>query len=694
MDNKKWFKEAIVYQIYPFSYCDLNGDGVGDIKGIISKLDYIKDLGVNAIWFSPLYDSPNYDYGYDVRDYLKISPTFGTMDDFKTLIEEIHKRGMKIIMDTVFNHTSSEHEWFKSAIKDKKSKYRKYYIFKEGIKKGDKLLPPNNWTSIFTGSAWERVEGEDVFYLHLFDKHQPDLNWECDEVREEIKHIFKFYCDLGVDGFRMDVFNLFSKVEGLPNDDAKFSKGRKYYIDGPKIHEYLHELYKDVFSKYDLLVVGESFNPHLEDKIKYVSEDSGEINMIFDFSHLNADSRFGVNYLHKKFNLVEFKKNLMDSEELYFKNGWGTLVLENHDQPRSISRFGFDLVNYHYEAATMMATSMFLGFGVPFIYQGEEIGMTNTKFKSIDEYRDPVTQFVYNSFIKKLPISLKAKIRMLNHGARDNARVPMQWDDSLYAGFSDFEPWMRLSDDLNINVKNDLRSDKSIYHYYQKLLSIKKNNKTAIYGDIKDLCPECKKVFAYKRSYNGNMFLVVSNFTNRQIEYFLPEDLKGYTYCTLLSNYVDVSVNSGKVILNPYQSIVIEPLKEYSYGAVVYRKNDNGKIEYLLEKMGLGHVSLPKGHIEANETIEECVKREIMEELSLDINLDMNFSHTITYSPKESAIKDVTFYIATIKGGEIKVDNAEVVDTMWLNYSDAIDAITFESDKEVLKDANNYLNKE
>lgn len=692
--DKKWFKEAIVYQIYPFSYSDYNGDGVGDIRGILSKLDYIKDLGVNAIWFSPLYDSPNYDYGYDVRDYLKISPTFGTMNDFKTLIDEIHKRDMKIIMDTVFNHTSSEHYWFKEAIKDEKSKYRKYYIFKEGIRKGNKLLPPNNWTSIFTGSAWERVEGEDNFYLHLFDKHQPDLNWENPEVRNEVKSIFKYYCDLGVDGFRMDVFNLFSKVEGLPNDDAKFSKGRKYYIDGPKIHEYLHELYTEVFSKYNLLVVGESFNPNEIDKMKYVDKNRGEINMIFDFSHLNADSRFGVNYLHKKFNLVEFKNNLVNSQMINYENGWATLVLENHDQPRSISRFGFDLENYHYEAATMMAASTFLGFGVPFIYQGEEIGMTNTNFKSIDEYRDPVTHFLYNSFVKKLPLSYKGKLKMLNHGARDNARVPMQWDNSLYAGFSDFEPWMRLSDDLKYNVENDLKSDKSIYHFYQKMLGIKKNNKTAIYGDILDLCPTDKKVFAYKRSYNGNMLLVISNFTDKKLVYSMPEDLSKYTYCTLLSNYVDVSVNNGQVSLNPYQTVILEPLKEYSYGSVIYRKNDNGEIEYLLEKMGYGHTSIPKGHIEANETMEECVKREVKEELSLEINLDMNFSHTITYSPEEGKLKDVTFFVSTITGGEIKVDNKEVVDTLWLKYSDAIDAITYDSDKEVLKDANDYLTKE
>lgn len=692
--DKKWFKEAIVYQIYPFSYSDYNGDGMGDIKGILSKLDYIKDLGVNAIWFSPLYDSPNYDYGYDVRDYLKISPTFGTMNDFKTLIDEIHKRGMKIIMDTVFNHTSSEHYWFKEAIKDEKSEYRKYYIFRKGIRKGNKLLPPNNWTSIFTGSAWKRVEGEDNFYLHLFDKHQPDLNWENPEVRNEIKEIFKYYCDLGVDGFRMDVFNLFSKVEGLPDDDAKFSKGRKYYIDGPKIHEYLHELYTDVFSKYDLLVVGESFNPSEENKMKYVDKNSGEINMIFDFSHLNADSRFGVNYLHKKFNLVEFKNNLVNSQMINYENGWATLVLENHDQPRSISRFGFDLDNYHYEAATMMAASTFLGFGVPFIYQGEEIGMTNTNFKSIDEYRDPVTHFVYNSFIKKLPLSYKGKLRMLNHGARDNARVPMQWDNSLYAGFSDFEPWMRLSDDLKYNVENDLKSDKSIYHFYQKLLSIKRNNKTAIYGDILDLCPLDKKVFAYKRSYKGNMLLVISNFTDKKIVYNLKEDLASYTYCTLLSNYLDVSISNGSISLNPYQTIIIEPLKEYSYGSVIYRKNGSGEIEYLLEKMGLGHTSIPKGHIEANETIEECVKREIREELSLEINLDMNFSHLITYSPSKGILKDVTFYVSTITGGDIKVDNKEVVDTVWLKYEDAINALTYESDKEVLEDANNYLTRE
>lgn len=692
--EKKWYKEGIVYQIYPFSYMDYNQDGIGDIKGIISKLNYIKDLGVNAIWFSPLYDSPNYDYGYDVRDYKKISPTFGTNDDFKTLIEEIHKRGMKIIMDTVFNHTSSEHMWFKEAIKDENSPYRDYYIFKKGIRKGKKLLPPNNWSSVFTGSAWEKVDGEDNFYLHIFDKHQPDLNWDNPKVREEVANIFKYYCDLGVDGFRMDVFNIFSKVEGLPNDNFPFVKGRKYYVDGPRMHEYLHELYEKVFSKYDLLVVGESFTPSEDDKKKYVDSERGEINMIFDFSHLLSDSRFGITYLHKKFNLVEFKKNLVSSQQANYSKGWATLVIENHDQPRSISRFGLDVKHYHYEVSTMMATSMFLGFGVPFIYQGEEIGMTNTKFKSLDEFSDPVTHRIYNTVVRKLPISSKAKMRILNVGARDNARVPMQWDNSIYAGFSKRKPWMRLSDDLEYNVLSDVTSDKSVYRYYQDLLKIKKDNKTAIYGDIIDLCPKSKKVFAYKRSYEGNFFIVINNFKNKQIKYKLPDGLKSFTYSTMLNNYESLSINNGIVSLMPYQAVVIEPVKEYSYGAVIYRINDNGEKEFLLEKMTLGHTSLPKGHIEENETIEECVKREVMEELSLEVDLDMNFKHTITYSPSLGVQKDVTFFAAIIISGEVKVDGKEVNDAIWLKYDEAINALTYKSDKDVLCSANEYLSKE
>ena len=694
----RWYKNAVVYQIYPFSFMDSNKDGYGDIEGIIEKLDYLKELGVTAIWFSPLYDSPNYDYGYDVRDYYKVSPLFGTNDDLKRLIDEIHKRGMRIIMDMVVNHTSTEHEWFKEAIKDKTSKYRNYYIIKEGIKKGSKLLPPNNWNSTFTGSGWERIEGTDDFYLHLFDRHQADLNWECDELRDEIAKIFDYYCKMGVDGFRLDVFNIFSKNQDFPNDKHDLlSKGRKYYIDGPRMHEFMHELYEKVFSKYDLLVVGESFQPDEENKKLYVREDRGEIDMIFDFKYTESNSSFGLAFLRHKFNFRVFKDAIINQQKHNHGAGWNTLVLNNHDQPRSVDRYGFDTKHYRYEAASMLASSVFMGMGTIFIYEGEEIGMMNTKFKSLDEFSDPVTGFVYNHFVRKFPISHKAKMRILNNGARDNARCPMQWDNSPNCGFTKGTPWMRMSDNPEINVENDLKSDKSIYRFYQRLFDLKKNYVCLQLGNTIDHSVVSKKIFAYTRNYYKQHALIISNYSNKPKKFILPKNLTKYEMTLMLNNYSEPSeIVNGVINLKPYETLAykfFDDEKEYSYGAVLYRRsNKNNELEYCLLKMGLGHLSLPKGHIEEGETPLECVKREIKEELGVDVLIDDNFKHTITYSPYEGVLKDVTFNVGTVKVGEvIRVDGDEVRDIMWLNYKEAQKHLTYDADKEVLKAAHKYI---
>ncbi len=562
MDKEKtrWYKEAIIYQIYPFSYMDSNNDGMGDIKGIISKLDYIKDLGVTAIWFSPLYDSPNHDYGYDVRDYYKISEAFGTMDDFKKLLEEAHKRNLKVIMDFVANHTSNEHKWFKDVIENPESQYKDYYIIRKGIERNGALLPPNNWTSTFTGSAWERLPGsEDEFYLHLFTKEQPDLNWDNPKVREEIKKIFKFYLDMGVDGFRLDVVNIFSKVEGLPSDNAFGVKGMKYYVDGPHIHEYLHEVNEDVISKYDSMTVGETMKVHDEDALLFVSEESGELDTIFNFSHLTSDSISGLAVLPKKFNLLQFKEGMTGPQEKLFGKGWNTLVLENHDQPRSNSRFSFDTANFRYEISTMLPLMMFMQWGTPFIFEGEEIGMTNANFDNIDQYNDPVSHYIYD-LMKKYFFPKKLIMKCMKKGARDNARTPMQWSSDDNAGFSKGTPWQAVNPNYKeINVEADLKSDNSIIDFYKKVIAIKKENKTAIYGDFKEYNHADRNTYSYSRTLDTNHLFVVANFKNTEEIYKIPSELLKEDLKAVLSNCQDTAIKDSAIVLAPYQATL------YSY---------------------------------------------------------------------------------------------------------------------------------
>lgn len=693
----RWYKDSIIYQIYPYSFMDSNGDGIGDINGIISKLDYIKELGATAIWLSPLYDSPDHDYGYDIRDYYQIAPHFGTMDDFKNLIEEAHKRDLKIIMDAVFNHTSNEHEWFKKALEDPTSEYRDYYIFKKGIKKGHRVLPPNNWTSSFTGSAWERVEGSDDFYLHLFTKEQPDLNWENPKVREEVANIFKFYLDMGVDGFRMDVFNVFSKDQSYSDTlNKKLSGGgSEYFVDGPRMHEFLHELNENVFSKYDSFVVGESFQSSLEEGLKYVSEENNEIDALFNFNHFKSDSKGGAAFLKKKFDILEFKDGLLTPQILDYSHGWHTLVVENHDVPRSVSRFGLNAKEYRKEAAKMLATILYMGFGIPFVYQGEEIGTSNHPFNSIDECMDPVSHFIYK-ILSKLPLSKKTKMKIISRGARDNARRPMQWDDSINGGFTTGTPWQKINDDYKeINVKNDLDDPDGVYHYYQKLLFIKRSNKAATYGKIIELNHEDLNTISYLRTNDQNNLLIVGNFKDQTVEYAMPEELKGLNLKPVLSNYDYPNVKGETITLKPYQAIIYEYTSyktEFSYGAVIYRVNEKGEREYLVEKMALGHNSLTKGHIEVGERPYDCAMREIKEELGVEVELNVNFSHKISYYPAPGIRKFVTFYIATIKDNQnIHVDNKEVKGFEWLTLHDALEFITHESDKETIIKADKYI---
>jgi len=554
----RWYKNAVVYQIYPFSFMDSNNDGWGDIEGIISKLDYIRDLGATAIWFSPLYKSPDYDYGYDISDYKAIDEKFGTMEDFDRLLEECHKRGLKVIMDMVINHTSTEHPWFREAVSSPDSPYRDYYIIRKGKIENGSLLPPSNWESTFTGSAWERIGDSDEFYLHLFCKEQADLNWENPEVRKEIVDILNFWLDKGVDGFRFDVFNMFSKVYPIRDDHSKdsFQKGAPYYVDGPRMHEFLKELNEKSFSFYDILTVGESFHPSAEDAREYVRESNGELDAIFSFGHLDSDNIGGKKFFPKPFDLRQFKKGLFDPQRAAYGEGWNTLVLENHDNPRSVNRFSIDVKRYRYEAATMLATVMYMGFGTPFIYMGQEVGLTNCDFQNIDEMKDPVSHFVYELMTGSgMPKWLA--FRFIKYGARDHSRVPIAWDDSVGGGFNKgHEPWQCLNPLYSeINVAKDLESQKSVYRFYQKLLRLRKKHEEAVWGETREYDHENRRVIAYSRTYRGKRLFVCANFSKHTTIYKLPDDVKKNKI--ILNNYDALGRNGQKVRLKPYQAVVL-----------------------------------------------------------------------------------------------------------------------------------------
>ena len=556
-----WYKEAVVYQIYPLSYMDSNNDGMGDIRGIISRLDYIRDLGATAIWFSPLYASPWKDYGYDISDYRAIHPAFGTMADFDRLVAECRKRGIRVIMDMVLNHTSDQHPWFRAALADRNSPYRDYYIFREGKRKGGLIFPPTNWTSSFTGSAWQRIKGTDDYYLHLFAPEQPDLNWENPKVRDEIVDILRFWLDKGVDGFRFDVFNLYSKVYPLQDDNTKFrfQKGTPYFVDGPRMHEFLKELNDRALSLYDTYTVGESYTPDAEHALRYIKEESGELDSIFDFEHLTSDNLFGLKFIPRPFSLRKFKRGLLDPQIRYHGIGWNALVLENHDCPRSVSRFGINTKKYRYEAATFLATVTFMGWGTPFIYQGEEIAMTNSKFRSMDELMDPVSHFVYDTFAKQYHVPRWLAFQFIRYGARDHARTPMQWNASVNAGFNTgAEPWQSINPNYtDINAASDLFAKHSVYRYYQRLLAARNASDVALRGKTVEYSPHSGRIIAYSRTYEGRRLFIVGNFSDKETTYKLPPDFTPWELRILIGNY-----NRDRLTrflrLRPYEALVLE----------------------------------------------------------------------------------------------------------------------------------------
>ena len=547
MKNTNWYKDAIIYQIYPRSFCDANNDGLGDIPGIISKLDYLKELGVNCVWLSPVYDSPQEDNGYDISNYKDIYKPFGTLEDFKVMLDEMHKRGIRLIMDLVANHTSSEHPWFKSAISSKDSPYRDYYIIRKGRKNGKK--PPNNWSGFFAEKAWEKVDDED-YYLHLFAKGQPDLNWENPKVREEVKDILRFWLDMGVDGFRCDVITLISKDQRYKSVMPTIAlAGKQYFINGPRLHEYLHELNKDVLSNYDCMTVGETVLSSLEDAKLLVAPEREELSMIFNFDHTDTDNYLGIKWLYRKFSLVRLKKVIDKWQQGLFNKGWNSLFIENHDQRRSVGRFGTDDKKYRYQSATMLGATYFFLQGTPFIYQGQEIGMTNGDFTSMDELRDVEIKNTY-ALANKIKI-LKPMIEKHKFDLnRDNARTPFQWNNEEYAGFSKVEPWLKVNSNKEfINVEQDLKNEQSIIKFYQRLISFRKGNDVIKQGEYTCLNKKDKNVFIYKRKLDDKEIIVISNFKAKPIKVKYINNLSNYKL--VLGNYPNESDT-----LQPYETRV------------------------------------------------------------------------------------------------------------------------------------------
>ena len=545
--KKTWWKESVVYQIYPRSFMDSNNDSIGDIKGITSKLDYLKNLGIDVIWLSPVFKSPNDDNGYDISDYEDIMDEFGTMSDFDELLSEAHNRGIKIIMDLVVNHSSDEHKWFVEARKSKDNPYRDYYIWRDG-KDGS---TPNNWDSIFSGSAWEYDEETNQYFLHLFSKKQPDLNWENENLRQAVYSMMKFWLDKGIDGFRMDVCNLFSKAEGLPDIGEEGPEG--IYMNGPKIHDYLHEMNKEVLSKYDIMTVGETPGVSPKHARDYVGEDRDELNMVFHFELMdlpNASDKF----YKKPYKLTDIKNIFMKWYDGLENIGWNSLFMNNHDQPRMVSRFGNDS-KYRIESAKMLATLIHTFKGTPYIYQGEEIGMTNICFDDIKKYRDIETINYYNEKIKNE--DEKSLIERIKITSRDNARTPMQWDDSLNGGFSKSTPWIDVNPNYKqINVKESVEDSNSIFNYYKELIKLRHNNDTIVYGDVKLIYPENESIFAYTRNLDDEKLMLVLNFYENEIDFKIPDNIDINKLETILSNYKDKIIKNETIKLRPYEAIV------------------------------------------------------------------------------------------------------------------------------------------
>lgn len=552
--EKKWWKESVVYQIYPKSFKDSNGDGIGDIKGIIEKLDYLKELGVNVLWISPMLESPQDDNGYDISDYRRIYEDYGTMEDYEKMLSEAHKRDIKVLMDLVVNHTSDEHNWFIESRKSKDNPYRDYYIWKDPVNGKE----PNNWGGVFGGSAWEYDEKTQMYYLHLFSKKQPDLNWENEKVRREVYDMMTFWCEKGIDGFRMDVISMISKNQAFPDGEVKnglYGDFNPYCVHGPRIHEFLQEMNKEVLSRYDIMTVGETSGVTIEEAQKYAGEDRNELNMVFQFEHVEDACGDHGKWTTAKFNFRDFKKTMIKWQEELQGKAWNSLFLGNHDQPRSVSRFGNDNPAYRETSAKMLATCLHMMQGTPYVYQGEELGMTNAYFDKLEDYRDIESINFFTELTEAGIMTPEYMMKCLMLRSRDNARTPMQWNDSVQGGFTSGEPWIRINPNYKeINAVQQLGDPDSVFHYYQKLIRLRKEKDIIVYGSFEALCRDDDKIFAYTRKLDQKKLLTVCNFSDQDAEMEIPEEFAG-AQC-LITNLGRTAFDRN-FVLRPYEAFVL-----------------------------------------------------------------------------------------------------------------------------------------
>ena len=554
--EKRWWKESVVYQIYPRSFCDSNGDGIGDLNGITGKLDYLKELGIDVIWLSPVYKSPNDDNGYDISDYQAIMDEFGTMEDFDRMLATAHEKGIKIMMDLVVNHTSDEHKWFIESRKSTDNPYRDYYIWRPAKEDGSL---PNNWGSCFSGPAWEYDKTTDMYFLHLFSKKQPDLNWDNPAVRQEVFDMMNWWLKKGVDGFRMDVISLISKEPGLPDKEPGINGYATFNVsaNGPHVHEYLQEMRQKALNNADTITVGECSGVTLEEAKKYARSDEKELNMVFQFEHMDVDSdEKAGKWTTRKMDLRDLKKILTRWQKGLQDIAWNSLYWENHDQPRSVSRFGNDSDEYREISAKMLATCIHMMQGTPYVYQGEELGMTNCPFNTLDNFRDLESINAFHELTEQGKMTEEDMMAAIGYKGRDNARTPMQWDDSAYAGFSTANPWIMVNPNYTkINAKDQINREDSVFKYYQKLIKLRHESELIVYGTYDLILDDDKDIYAYIRTLGDEKLIVYCNFSENTREVELPEEFTNGK--VLISNYIDAKVNH-KITLRPYEAIVIQ----------------------------------------------------------------------------------------------------------------------------------------
>lgn len=552
--KQAWWKEAVVYQIYPRSFQDSNGDGVGDLPGVTMRLPYLRELGVDVLWLSPFYRSPGRDNGYDISDYQAVQPEFGTLEDFDELLRQAHGLGMKVVIDLVVNHTSEEHPWFRESRKSRENPYRDYYIWRDGGEKG----PPNNWGSSFSGSAWTLDEATGQYYLHTFGDFQPDLNWDNPAVRQEVYRMMRWWCERGVDGFRMDVISMISKTPQMPDGPLKpgsaYGSYAPYVVNGPHVHEYLREMNREVLSKYDLLTVGECSGLTTEQACQYANEEGTELSMAFQFEHMDLDGGESFKWNLRKIDLRVLKETLSKWQNALAGRAWNSLYWCNHDQPRIVSRLGDDSTfELRERSAKALALCLHMMQGTPYVYQGEELAMTNGAFAAPEDFRDVESLNAYAELTRSGVIAPADMLRYMRYKSRDNARTPMQWDESAQAGFTTGTPWIGVNPNCaRINAAEQLARPDSVFHFYRRLIALRHENPIIVYGSYHLLYPEDAQVYAYERRWEGKTLLVVCNLSGRPA----PMPASGFSGQRLISNYEGEEAGDSSQ-LRPWEAFAI-----------------------------------------------------------------------------------------------------------------------------------------